>query len=342
MINHEHFEYQNPPHADENWVESFVFPVVVPEESIYTLIYVCVRPTLGVMANQVMISGALTDTRAELLHYNDNQHLPAPEKLSRLTSSFGLDINVVDAPRDFHIDYVGYDDTEIHVDWRGIMDPFDIHDPNHSPQAGRVKDVHIEVDSPRGTQQPDAPRHYGHLDMTGQITGTLKVKGREFSVDAIERMDHSWGPRNPMRLKSMYIVSATFGPDLAFHMICPWDPSTPGEGEFEITHGYVLEDGVVYGLTDELVMTSVNHGLVCASIDMTVTDIRGKKHHLRGSADVGAPWYPYPSVISYNALMSWSLGDRVGYGVVMPNHSVPTIIRERGRFKHDPLPRIGC
>lgn len=338
MITAEHFEYKNPPDADHDWVESFVFPVVVPEAHIYALVYVCVRPALGVMANQVMISGCLAQSRAELLHYNDNQHLPAPPRLSQLTSTFGLDITTVDAPRRFRIDYSGYGDTEIHVDWTGIMDPFDIHDPAHSPQAGKVKDVHHEVD-PRETV---GPRPYGHLDMSGRVTGTLKVKGREFEVDAIERMDHSWGPRNPMKLTSMNIVSAGFGEDLAFHMICPWDPSKPAAEAYELTHGYVVEDGEVFGLTSELEMTSVDLGLVCAAIDMTVTDVRGKRFRLRGSADVGAPWYPYPSVVSYNALMTWSLGDRVGYGVVMPNHSIPTLIHERGRFFDDPVPTIGC
>ena len=40
--------------------------------------------------------------------------------------------------------------------------------------------------------------------------------------------------------------------------------------------------------------------------------------------------------------MSWSLGDRTGYGVVMPNHSIRALIRQRGRFHDDPLPLIGC
>lgn len=338
MITAEQFEYQNPLGADHDWVETYVFPVVVPEEHLYALIYVCVRPTLGVMANQVMICGSLSDTRSDLLHYNDNQHLPAPERFSRITSPFGLDVDVVEAPRDFRIDYEGYDGTRINVDWRGIMDPFDIHDPRHSPQAGRVKDVHLQVDPRAG----DGPRPYGHLDMTGRVTGTLRVGGRDIAVDSIERMDHSWGPRNPMNITSMYIISATFGDDLAFHMICPWDPAKRGGGEFELTHGYVLDAGEVYGLTDQLTMTSTYHGLVCTGIDMRVTDTRGREFHLRATADIGAPWYPYASVVSYNALMSWSLDDRVGYGVVMPNYSLPRLIADRARWFTDPTPTIGC
>ena len=57
--------------------------------------------------------------------------------------------------------------------------------------------------------------------------GFLKVRDREFRVDAIERMDRSWGPRDPMKVINQFIVSATFGDDLFFHMICPWDPEKP-------------------------------------------------------------------------------------------------------------------
>lgn len=333
MIEAIHVDYQNPPDADHNWVETYLIPIIVPEEHIYALVYVCARPGLGVMANQVVVCGALSDNRSDLLHYNDNQHLPAPEKFTDFTSPLGLSIRYVDAPRKFRLDYVGFDGTEIHVDWEGLMDPFDIHDPNHSPQAGKVEDMHADID-------PGAKRAYGHFDMTGHITGTLKVKGREFAVDSIERMDHSWGPRDPMVIKNMYIVSATFGEDLAFHMICPWNPDLSGSDAFQLTHGYVLQDGKVFGLTNEVEMTSTHHGLMCTGLDMKVTDIRGETYVLHATADIGSPWSPYPSAITYNSLMRWTMDDRTGYGVVLPNYNLSYLNNKRGRFYTDPSPSV--
>ena len=333
MITAEQLDYQAPPDADHSWVETYVLPVVVPDVPLYALIYVCIRPGLGVMANQVMITGALCESRAEQLHYSDNQHMPAPEKFSDWTSEIGLSVRVTDSPRNYRIDYEAADGTEIHVDWEGLMDPFDIHDPDHSPQAGRVEDMHADIETGRKHQA-------GHFDMTGRMTGTMKVRGEEYEVDGIERMDHSWGPRDPTVIKNMFIVSATFGEDLAFHMICPWNPEKTGTDAFQLTHGYVLQDGEVYGLTSEATISATMHGLICTGLDMTVKDTRGETFNLRATAGIGAPWYPYPSAISYNALMNWSYDDRTGYGVVFPNFNMTYLNQRYGRQPTDPSPAV--
>lgn len=325
----EHFEYQNPPEADHLWVETILFPIVIPEANLYTLIYTNVRPSLGVMWNQVMVCGSLTDTRAELLHYNENPHLPAPASFTRIESPIGLSIDAVDAPRKFRIDYVADDGTEIHVDWVNLMDPFDIHDPQHSPQAGTAADIHADLG-------PGARKVIGHGDATGRATGTMIVRGREYVVDSIERMDRSWGPRDPMKAgKPNHIVSATFGEDLAFHMICPWNPEAANPDAFQLSHGYVMDNGAVYGLTDELEMTSTHLGMVCTGIDMTVTDVRGKKFRLQATPNVGAPWIAAPTAMVHNALMRWTCADRDGYGVVMSTRHLSELNRSFGRFQAD-------
>ena len=297
MITADQIDYNTPPEAEYDWVETMLFPVIVPEENIYALLYCASRPVLGVMANQIMIYGALSDTKAEMLHYFDNQHLPLPKSYKHISSPSGLTIKAVEPPRKFRIDYVAPDGSaEVHVDWNGMMEPFDIHDPNHSPQAGGAEDMHADI-------AIGAKHKAGHIDMTGRIIGEMTVRGRTFKVDSIERMDRSWGPRNPMVIKNMYIVSATFGEDLAFHMICPWNPDQPRGEQFQLSHGYVLENGKVYGLTDEVRMQAVHHGLMCAGIEMTVKDTRGKTWDLVALPNTGGPWAPYPSAQTHNCLM---------------------------------------
>lgn len=209
------FAYQNPTDTDHLWVETLLFPIVLPDEHLYAFIYVNVRPAFGVMWNQVIVCGSLTDTRAELLHYNENHYLPAPARLTEIDSPLGLTITAVEAPQTFRIDYSADDGTEIHVDWTNLMEPFDIHDPAHSPQAGRAFDIHADI-------SPGEHRAIGHADITGRATGVVRIRGREYIVDSIERMDRSWGARDPMKAgKPNHIISATFDKDLAFHMICP-------------------------------------------------------------------------------------------------------------------------
>lgn len=325
-------EFQTPAGADHLWVETMLFPIVVPDAGLYAFIYVNVRPTLGVMWNQVIVCGCLTDTRAELLHYAENPHLPAPPSLADIRSPLGLRIQATDPPRQFRIDYVAAEDgTEIHVDWESLMDPFDIHDPAHSPQAGKALDIHADL-------EPGERKPVGHVDMHGRATGVVRVRGNEFIVNAVERMDRSWGARDPMKAgKPNHVISATISDDLAFHMICPWNPARAEAGAFQLSHGYVLDHGQVFGLTDDLTMTSRFVDMMCTSIDMTVTDVRGQRHHLVASPDIGAPWIAAPSAMVHLSLMRWrGCGRDDGYGIVMTTQLLADLNRELGRFRNSP------
>ena len=329
MITSAHYDFQNTAAADHTWVETLQLPVVSPEAHLYALCYVNVRPTVGVMWNQVMVCGTLTESRSDLLHYNENHFLPAPASLRTIGSELGLDIVATDAPRDFRIDYAHEDGTEIHVDWKGVMEPFDIHDPNHSPQAGSSEDLHA-----------DALGSSGHVDMTGRVTGTMKVRGRTFEVDSLDRMDRSWGPRHPMKTKNMFIVSIAFEPDLAFHMMCPWNPDVAGSDAFRLTHGYVYDGGEVYGLTNIAHIEAGHHGMLCTSLDMVVNDVRGKQYELHATPHIGAPWIAAPSAMTHSALMRWSCDGRPGYGRVLKNYSLPYLNATRGRFYDDPTAAV--
>ncbi|MEC7762133.1 MAG: hypothetical protein VX874_09530 [Pseudomonadota bacterium] len=335
MFTNDQVNYQMPADAHHSWVETWQFPIVIPEENIHALVYVAARPKFGVSAFQIMVCGSLIDSRAELLHLYDNQHLPMPEDFSDFTSESGLSFKVLKAPRDYRLDYVGTDGTEIHVDWLGLMDPFDIHDPDHSPQARSVEDLHGDIDA---TGKHDA----GHMDMTGRIRGTMTVRGKTYEVDSIERMDRSWGPRNPTIIRNMYIVSATIDENLAFHMICPWDPDKPQGDQFQLTHGYVLDHGEVYGLTTDLEMRVQHMGAICSSLEMTVTDTRGKSYDLMATANVGCPWHPYPSALTHNGLMTWHHAGKRGYGIVLANYCVPWLNQRQGRVAGGLDPKIWC
>lgn len=322
MITASDVEYHTPPGADHRWAETYIFPIAIPEEHILVMVYVAARPKLGVMLNDIYVYGTLTDNRAELLYVDSQVHLPAPAKLSDINSPSGLRIRAVKPPREFRIDYVGFDDTEIHVDWNGIMDPFDVHDAKHTPHA---VGSHDEKMAKSGL----ARAWNGHFDMTGRVRGTVKVRGKEFKVDSLERMDHSWGERGENDLPPMDSISAQFDENLAFHIITHVDMEAPSGRDQKLAHGYVLEDGVQYGV-QTLEITSVRLGVTVSSMYMKVTDVRGKTYQLHAMADVGAPWNIYATTC-YTALMRWTLGDRVGYGVVMEVLPIKTLTKLRGR-----------
>ncbi len=322
MIQASDVEYHTPPGADYRWAETYIFPIAIPEEHILVMVYVAARPTLGVMLNEIYVFGTLTDNRAELLYVDSQVHLPAPKRFSDIDSPSGLKIKAVVPPREFRIDYVGFDDTEIHVDWNGIMDPFDVHDIKHTPHA---VGTHDEKMAKSGLSRA----WNGHFDMTGRVRGTVKVRGKEYPVDSLERMDHSWGERGEHDLPAMDSISAQFDENLAFHLIVAIDMEAPSGRDQKLAHGYVLENGVQYGVVS-MDITSVRLGVTVTSMHMTLTDVRGKTFTLNATADVGAPWNIYATTC-YTALMRWTMGDRVGYGVVMEVLPIKTLTRLRGR-----------
>lgn len=330
MITAEDLEYHTPADAGATWAETYFLPIALPEEHMLATIYVVVRPGVGMMANDIQIYGALSDNRGDQLYYESQSYLTAPPRFSDIVSEGGLRVRAVRPPRDYRIDYVGHSGTEIHVDYIGLMDPFDIHDPAHSPKAARKRE-----DQHAGSGLGSA--WGGHYDMSCHVTGTLTVGGRTYDVDCVERMDHSWGHRSPTKFNAQNSISGAFGDDLAFHIITLMDIDAPQDRDQQLAHGYVLEDGQVYGVAD-LKIVNRRLGSVVTSIEMEVTDVRGKVFEFYAFLDVGAPWNSYQGVTTYTGLMTWLYGGRRGYGCSMETVGVPALNQRRARRFTAPQP----
>src|SRR3981081_3552850 len=82
MITALDLEYHHTEKDDYTWGETYYLPVSIPEERIFGHIYVCVRPVLGCMQNDVRFIGAVSETEFEALYVDTRFHLPAPERLS--------------------------------------------------------------------------------------------------------------------------------------------------------------------------------------------------------------------------------------------------------------------
>ncbi len=324
MIGPNDVDFHHGADADYRWAETNIFSVLLPQERLMACIYTVSRPVLGVMSADVVFYGSLASRRAECLYIDCQQHLPAPTRLSDYQTANGLSVRATRPPRDYRIDYVGYDDTELHVDFRGLMEPFDIHDPEHSPRAAldaRARDAGSGFGAAYG----------GHFDLTGHITGTLRLRGREYEVDCVETMDHSWGPRVEIGMPSMGWMHAHFGTDFAIHWINSWDMDAPAGEQHRLAHGYVMDRDRVYGLTD-LRMSVIHVDSTLVGVDVTVTDKRGNRYVLHGSAQIGAPWVCYASLWVYAAMMRWQLSDgRIGYGMAQETQSLQALTRRHGR-----------
>ncbi|MCB1667493.1 MAG: hypothetical protein KDI24_03975 [Pseudomonadales bacterium] len=332
MITQDDIHFHTPPDADYLWTETNYFSFIIPEEGLLGSVYVVIRDGLGVMSQDVCIYSGLTDNRAEALYIDNHQHLPSPEKMTDITTPKGLSIKTT-SPKDYRIDYLGFDDTEVHFDFKGLMEPFDIHDPEQSPKATTNKESQVEG-SGFGTG------YGGHFDLTGHITGTLKLRGKEYQIDCVETMDHSWGPRPETHMPPIGWMHAHFGKNLAFHWIVGCDYQKPVGSQQSLAHGYVMEDGKAYGLTD-VKMRTIRSGVITCTHEVEATDVRGKVWKFYGASEVGAPWVCYVSTMLYIALMRWTMDDgRVGYGVSQENHSIQELNKQRGKMWLDQQSKI--
>jgi hypothetical protein len=332
MITAQDLDYHHSDGDDYTWAETYYIPISVPEERIFAHVYVVTRPVLGVMSNDIRIQGAISESEFELLYLDSHTHLPAPERFSQIDSPAGLSVVAVNPPRDYRVDYVGHDGVEIHVDYEGIMHPWDIHDPELNPLAGRTEGERLAATSM-------GSGYKGHFDMHARVRGTLSVRGRRYAVDVVDRMNHSWGPRPERGIPPMNSGWAQFGEELGLRFHLHLDPTLPAGQDQRLAHGYVLDAGEVHAITD-LEMTATRLGTVVIQADLVATDARGKRFALRGRALTGSPWRAYPTAVTWFGLWEWEHEGTIGHGSLQENHNLATEGATRGRRWSDVPPAI--
>jgi len=325
-------EYHHEGSTDYSWAETYYLPISIPEERLFAHVYVVTRPVLGSMANDIRVHGCVSNTEFELLHLDTQFHLPAPERFSHIKGPNGLEVVAVNPPRDYRVDYVGANGTEIHVDMIGIMDPFDIHDSNQNPLAGKTEEEQL-------ARSAMGSCYKGHFDMHCHTKGSLILRGKEYKVDVIDRMNHSWGPRPDTAIPPMNSTWASFGKDLCFRFHGHLDPTKLAGEDQTFAHGYLLDKGNVHALAD-VKMTTIRLGIVPIQIQALVTDVRGNHYRLRGVPISGGPWRVFAPAICWVGLVEWELQGQIGHGVFQDNHSLPLEAELRGRRWNDPIPAL--
>lgn len=297
--------HAGPAGGDFRLAETSFFPFTIPEHGISGSLYFVFRPNLGVAMSDVTICDRISRRWEGQAYVDNQQHLPCPKLLSDFTLPNGASLKVLNAPRDYRLDYVGIDDTEIHFEFRGIMPPQDINDPAQDPLTRRA----------RAAQGADAAwdgAFAGHFEMTARTTGELILRGRRYRIDCLGTMDHSWGPRLERDNTNAAWFQGHFGDDLVVHALAALDPRKL-DAIGPVWHGYVLKRGVVRGLVSGSGQAH-RDGPFVDSVAVTLQDEDGETYTMNGAAVNWVPWAPYPSVTYHQGLMRWDMDGRVGDG----------------------------
>lgn len=316
MIKNSDTAYHTPANVPHDWAETSFFYFYVPEARVMAWVYLVARPGVGAIVADIQVSGDLSMNPLGAWYADIQQHIRMPERFEQMKLSNGLEFTARSI-RDYRLDYIGVDDTEIHVDVAGLMEPYDIHDPAMDPMA--VSD--------RVAGSGFGSAYSNHFDMTCQVRGTLKVRGRSFAIDCVATMDHSWGPRAERGMSPMCWINAHFGADYALQAIWSYEPRAQAEQQFKFAHGYALIDGRVRGAkAGSLVVHRLERfGL---GYEMSLTDIDGRVHSAYASPLSMHLWMPYTCTYVPNVLLRWQSGARVGYGNTQENNPLD---RETGQ-----------
>jgi len=316
MIEARDVRLHTPTSKDLEWAETNYFSFYLPDEKLNGSIYVLARANVGATLSTIVLFDGFCRAPWQALYTDHRMHLPMPEgDLDDYRLPNGLHVRSTKPPLDYEIDYRGRNDTEIHLRFFGLMEPYDIHDPKMDPIAA----------AQQGNEFSWGTAYKGHFDLTGRIEGELLLNGRRRQISCVSTMDHSWGPRPEVGLPNMSWFHAHFGDDLAVHCIFPCEAKD--EASYgSLAHGYVLEDGKVYGLASGTGSAGRERGQQM-TMSIEVTDVRGRVFALTGHSVATYPWTPWPAVVAFHSLNRWTLAGREGYGECMDVFDVASLGR---------------
>ena len=325
MILDKDLEFHPTDPQAHNWAETNYFAFFIPEHAICGHLQALFRPNVGAVMSDVRIWRGLVGSPDDTWYISHHSYLPMPKSLREYSLANGLSVKAL-SPRDYRVDYTGVDNTSIHFDVRGIMEPYDTADPKMDPVTRKTK----------GDDWNFADAYNNHFDMSAHVTGEITVRGERFAVDCVQVMDHSWGPRTEVDLAAMMWLGATFDNNFAIHAFFPADPA---ETEIlrPLAHGYVTENGEVRGLVrGQLHVTRLGYQPVAVVFD--AEDETGRTYRLYGATIAGGPWPVYPNLDVGLALVRWTMGDKVGHGMAMENSSLVSRNPRGGGARYRPQP----
>lgn len=317
MINPADAEFHVPDSDVSNWAETNFFGFYNAEVPLNVGVYALFRTNLGIVSSTVCINSrqATTPWEADFVDYQVALPIPEPRSLLDYQLANGLHVRCTVPNMEWEIKYDDGESTTIDVVYKAIMEPFDIHDPKMDPMVGAAAGKFAW-----GTA------YNGHFDQSGHVHGSVTVRGHRHKIDCVSTMDHSWGPRPERGAPNMTWLHAHFSKDLAIHAIFAFDPKENGT-RLSLTHGYVVEKGVIYGLKAGTGNVVRRRDRYAESVSLELVDRDGRTWALTAEGMTTFPWQCWPNMVSFNVLGRWTMNGQVGYGEIQDFFELPQLNR---------------
>jgi len=124
----------------------------------------------------------------------------------------------------------------------------------------------------------------GHLEVSGRITGRLRIGDAWHEIDALAHRDRSWGARDYTKAYQHRMVTGTIGPDLSWAtFIMRLDNGALAKA------GFVARNGETTDIADIRVLTEFDHdGVTVSRLRSRLTLETGESIDIDGPALQGA------------------------------------------------------
>jgi hypothetical protein len=293
--------FHTPDDPDPTWTETNWFGFLVPEAHLRGSIYQVFRTNLGVARSVVRVFSQPSLSVLDLDYIDDRSHIEIPPgNLDDYRLSNGVSVHMTEPMKEWHIRFEGRFDTELDLRFEAMMPP--------------LSSQETKVDGSKSgyavfQRHDSGSSRTGHLDQTMWVSGSARIRGREFTVDFPSNRDHSWSPRRDWGHNLCgNFDEGHFGRDFSFHVQTRNEPLELGE----VTHGYVLVGGVP---------RRIRHGLGhyhyegwrIAGLRYELEDNQGRSYKIDG---VPVSWCQdvTSGVFSSTAVVRWELDGQVGWG----------------------------
>jgi hypothetical protein len=300
MITRRDMYFHEPRYRDYRWLETNWFSWTIPEHAMRSHVRAAFRTNLDVVNTTAFVFNS-PDMHAGplgVLYSDTRYHVPMPRaNLDHYRLDNGLTVRMVTPLRAWELRYDGEADTVFDLQFEAMMPP-----------------VHI-AESGTEDHGASAIRH-GHLDQMMHVTGTVRVRGADYTVNWPAPRDHSWSPRPesssgygiPMSGNFDY---GSFGPEgqsLTFFAQTRNEWSDLRRG---IVHNaYVIDNGELLGVKSGEGRYTYAPNFATTAIEYELEDEKGRTHVFSGE-----PVSFYPSGAGFLAVVKWTTTDgEVGWG----------------------------
>ncbi|MCK9541022.1 MAG: hypothetical protein M0R03_03230 [Novosphingobium sp.] len=272
----------HPLDPSEWWqIETVWFAFTVPEKALNCVIYLIIRPSMGVCALQVNIFDASGHEPWNNRYWRSLWHLPIPKSLRRLDMpEAGFRLDVVESLKEYRLRYE-HANASFDVTWTALVPP-------------RM--------SPGGD----------HIDQFGRVRGELVLDGEHIAVDCYQMRDRSWKRRSDLEGRMGSYTYALASPQSALLMTSTYD----GDCAYAPAGtGWLLRDGRFSPLAEAVRrVTARGPAGQPLSIELEGRDEEGRDFFVSGQSVSRSVMHTSGNILAWDSLMRWELGGQSCWG----------------------------